>query len=460
MREKFRQYRKDYPTPPQWNNSSCIEFWRQYIDGNQQNDANSIISVVQKKFNINLLDYLQLSMPDFINLNIDNKALLEFIKKSCGSRLALDKTVYENLQRVNGLFSFEKNEKNYLAAMVKGRVLVKDHDRKPMSKEFIFKLHEECINDVKFPIPIEELPISSGSRKCRGSFPLRLNYNASEQGIEEWINTVKERSVMAAEGIISTYAGKYEFIKDEEIYILDYDPKEDGFRCFCDRTAGLFGSEPPVTHSFAEIKEMLVNFLTTGIRLNNYEEDLNLFFHEVDTYYARLNEFDIGSLSSEDILYKKVFETVRLIKSCLVIHPFEDANCRVLVMQLLPKLLSDLGLGDIYFFKDPVVFAMYSTEQCVGEVLDALINAQQITRGMQQQCSLFENSSTRGMLAFLEAQELEYYIDCLIKHPFGSIQDSTLFSSHVELSAVIKNIRDNWEKDKSLYLSNQKCNLL
>ena len=96
-------------------------------------------------------------------------------------------------------------------------------------------------------------------------------------------------------------------------------------------------------------------------------------------YYDRLDQLKVICSDKKTYLNEAVRESVKLCVFLERSHPFTDGNCRVLIMQLLPKLLCDLGFGDIYIFEDPNRFDLYSLDQCVEEVIKALEHAQDIT---------------------------------------------------------------------------------
>lgn len=420
-REIFIQYLQNNPSPPSWETNptaSLKEFWRQVIDGSQQADALMFMSLVYQQTQINLLNHLDMSIREVMQHHDGDLSLLFLIKNYC-SQEEMNLTVRELFTKHNGMMSFEKVEKNYLKPMVEARNLTMQGELTfEKLEQFILQVHATAIQGVQFSETFE-----AGYKKADNEFGLVLGRNTSEEGLDEWISMLKNQAIKTKtvendDNSIHFVKNDYivHFINDNDKYVFYYDICENGFRCHTPPGPGR--PKPTPLYTQEEVKEKILAFLKTGIILQRNNATIDLYKKEITQYLDCLSGAHEDASTDSDILYNKVYATVRFVKNALMLHPFPDANCRVLAMTILPALLSRLGLGNIYFFKDPNRFCTYSTRECVDEVITALIYAQQITSGVS--CKLLEDSSTDRMCTFMTTEEKTYFFDCLKNYAFES----------------------------------------
>lgn len=432
MRQKFKDFLKDNPQPPQWNHAHInLEFWRLFIDGNQQLDAESIKSLIKEKFAINLDQYAKLSLKDFLQ-QPPGSGLNDLFEDYFSSRISqqlIDAgiTIEEVFQRVNAWESFERKEKNYLLSLCKAQEILNDHTG-PINEMLIKRAHKTCMSHIKF-LYDQDAYTCGEYRNNGGTFPLKLKYNTSEKGLDEWLD------VMENTGIVFSF-----YIKHRERSIpcsAVYDAKERKFV----QGNGEKISREKLKEIFMDLlqneitvrtdgRQMQMQYLSRGKFDSSTMQWLNLFIQSIPAYYEALETCNKSASTPDDILYDKLLETIKFIKSSLMYHPFFDGNLRVFVMLILPKLLGDLGLGNIYFFEDPNRFAMYGNEELVDEIIKARTRAHQLMEG--KSCSLMELSSTRQAYLALSPKQKDYFRACCTAFPFAShtpLQERSFFST-------------------------------
>lgn len=354
-------------------------------------------------------------------------------------------------QFVDGIFQyegwkgFEETEKYYLLAMVRAKKYRDQYQGQKISIDFIKKLHEQSMAEVEGTVHATE-------KKPVGAFREEFNLfdifwdgndeNVTESGLNETLSAMLEnKENYFGLGIAKKYDDNAK-VYDYKKYV-HYDNKKQSLVIF------QISENQKIRKWFKKTLDELFNEFSQALNKNalydvflftgqdpessksvqrNLEERIQI---EIDNYYQRLSEDDRFYTDKTDVLYCKLYETVKLIQILEKLHPFNDGNCRTFVMQLLPKLLGDLGLGGMCIFDNPNRLDMYSLEESIIEVIQALQNAQDIS--LNKQNYLLENSDTTKLFEVLSSEEQEYFMGCQ-KYYFQTLSlannSSSLFYSH------------------------------
>jgi len=217
---------------------------------------------------------------------------------------------------LNGL-GFENREPGYMNAMFKAFSYIRATAGAQISEEFIKKLHFYCTSGVQFSArggrDVKKIqPGEYYSRKAdlHSGFQLHLRKNASESGIVELLNTMSEDS-----GLCITIENPENF------------------------SSTTINSEWIETHGMANAIKLLKSY-SCPLRVCTQTTSTD----EISLKLKLLIEnFNFNIKNAANTKHTKLILIISFIRRLVWLHPFQDANTRVFVMQLLNKCLVENG---------------------------------------------------------------------------------------------------------------------
>ena len=399
----FKEYMDYYEkNPPAWQNID--EFWRMFIDGNQQNAGRAQLGL-GKGFSS-----IYSAIKDKTGEQLAGTPFGYLIHPK--SKETLANYFYAN--KLNGFMPFEKREPFYLDGMTRGKIFLLNHLRyQKLTPDLIKKTHKAALTKVENTFFEDKTSIGNFRKKESTFGTLSMRY--TEAGLREYLDAIKK----GEDGFAFAKIEKMEEF-DKFIYYVDYDS-------YGKIALEFVGDENrPLENNVENISSTIFNDMHAFENENRDDNcDMNDVFimvfpqpenpleiriqKELDDYYENLEQCK-NIQDANKALYAQLVARVKLIQILCRLHPFEDGNTRVLVMLLLPGLLKQLGFGDICLLEDPNRMWLFSLEECVREVIQGLFNAQAITE--EESCHLSEFSDNDRVLSSLSEDELSYFERC------------------------------------------------
>jgi len=405
---KFKEYRQKFTNPPSWKQQTLHEFWRPFVDGKDH------------ALNLHYFYLNEKKLQGFLDKTREELLCFSEMQDYIPLNMREDETLLQAYHRLNAWVPYERREKNYLKKMLEAWswMNLPDNNREKIDAEFIKNIHKQAVKGVlgtNFDSP--ETKSKAGNFRAPGE---RAYIRIIEQGINN--NTT-------ASGLEACFATLHE---GEESYSIQLTDKCKGYEHYILRydsdTKGLVLDDADAPSPVSDINRIQERIrldkekIQQGILEENYDfyivsetKDSHLSLeirinHEINLYYAKLEQCDSLYIDPEENLYHKLVETIKLTQLLCRMHPFVDGNTRTLGMLLFPYLLKKLGLGDVCIFDNPNRMWLYSVDELVKEVLKALENAQHVTNGTPCALTVF---STESIVNTLDRDERDYYFECL-----------------------------------------------
>lgn len=425
-------YLAKHPNPPQWTKQSIQEFWREFVDGDQQLTSTSK-RLIEKISKIGLdIDHCLALTPEQLIMKIKYShasPYAVFFESFISSHTHLPRNapLRQEIFKLQGWNAFECRERGYLLGMVRAKALRLQWSNKKATPEFLKELHAEALNHGKVTGTCYEIAIDESPGNFRSHAPGRFGVsksNASPEGLMECIESFQRGE--------NAYALK--FAQDAMVFVITGNPEKPGDNKIHIKTQKNLSLQSISNQkTIASIKNKFLS-LNSNTEICNFINDCrktwslcisgcllgDTLYQRVDQafkdYYERLDQLKVSCSEKNAFLGKALRESIKLCIFLERCHPFVDGNCRVVIMQLLPKLLSDLGLGDIYMFEDPNRFDLYSVDQCVEEVINALEHAQEVTCSFASPLTSACNSQFILDLISQDNQRIKYYNKCREEH--------------------------------------------
>lgn len=403
----FKEYLDCYDkNPPVWENID--EFWRMFIDGNQQSAGrvqlglgkgfSSIFSAIQNKTG----EQLAGTQFGYLIHPKSKDTVLDYFYKN----------------QLNGPMPFEKREPQYLIGMTAGKIYLLHHfSNQKLTLDLIRKTHKAALTKVENTLLTEKKSIGN-FRKKESTFGV-YSTRYTKDGLREYLEAIQNGECGFAFEKIEQMD---EF--DRSIYRVDYashgkivlEYECDGIPVFetnIDKIHSIIFNDMQAFENESSDDNCDMNDVYIMV-FPKPDNSLDLRMQkELDDYYDNLEQCK-QIADDNKALYARLVATVKLIQNLCRLHPFEDGNTRVLVMLLLPALLKQSGFGEICLLEDPNRMWLFSLEECVREVIQGLFNAQAITE--QDNCFLSEFSDNERILSSLSEDELVYFEKCRDKY--------------------------------------------
>lgn len=417
--QKFIEYRQKYPISPVWTEDTVQDFWREFIDGIKQDINIARFKRYQDLFQEQFTAVQNVTKEEF-------QSLMPAYAAQVPREMRLDETIYEGLHRLNGWVPFERREKGYLLSMAKGKKWLSAQGKRKIDAEFIKQLHAICMSGVSGTnFDVQEAGLSSV-----GNFRTTEDYsrmgigngyfgNATLKGLDECLEVIHQ-------GETAFRIGQ----EGDDDYFVQYDPEK---KALVLMNTCLFFMDKPDSEIYIHDKEKIKDTLWADMEkeqesspersrklsmISQTQDDhpplSTRISEEIDLLYKKMDACD-ALLDENERIWQKLWEIVRFIQTLCRIHPFRDGNTRTLVMLLLPYLLNQSGLGNICILNNPNRLWLYSIEECIGEILDGLVNAQNLTAGIP--CDLSLKVKTSDILSLLALEEKTHFYNSLQNFP-------------------------------------------
>lgn len=160
----------------------------------------------------------------------------------------------------------------------------------------------------------------------------------------------------------------------------------------------------------------------------------------VDVFLDAITQSYNKEIKAAKTLDEKLYVIAKHIRQYEVLHPFKDANGRTFVNNLLNILLMQQGLPPATFY-EPNVFDLYSADQLVVVIKEAILNTVEIVEQNKNGISLYGYSET--------LEEKKKFMEMLDSPSYQKIRDIDF--SFLDIRRLKDNARECVDSIKTKY---------